>query len=94
MAVARGEPDGPCHDDASPAALQAEVSADPDGQDRQQLELITATHPSGGERALLLAETAKCSLFVRRHGIRRKFASSPSAFGANRTARKGKPHAA
>ncbi|MFC4907402.1 alpha/beta fold hydrolase [Actinomadura gamaensis] len=54
-----------CFDDAALAALQAQVSADPSGQDRQQLSMITETGPGPGERDALLAEMAKCPPRVR-----------------------------
>lgn len=49
-----------CFDDAALAALQAQVSADPSGQDRQQLATIMETEPTEEERQLFLAEMAKC----------------------------------
>lgn len=54
-----------CFDDASLAALQAQVAADPTGQDRQQLATIMLTEPSAEERELYLGEMAKCPTFAR-----------------------------
>ncbi|WP_019544781.1 alpha/beta fold hydrolase [Streptomyces sulphureus] len=54
-----------CFDDAALAALQAHTGADPSGQDRRQLETITATELSTNERNLFLAEMAKCPPAVR-----------------------------
>ncbi|MEU0103317.1 hypothetical protein [Streptomyces sp. NPDC006267] len=54
-----------CFDDASLAALQAQVSADPAGQARQQLETIMATSPHEDERKMFLAVMAKCPPSVR-----------------------------
>ncbi|MBF6175807.1 alpha/beta fold hydrolase [Nocardia blacklockiae] len=54
-----------CFDDAALAALQAQVSADPAGQDRQQLDTIMRTEPTPGEHAIFLAEMAKCPPFAR-----------------------------
>ncbi|MFQ1002331.1 alpha/beta fold hydrolase [Modestobacter sp. SSW1-42] len=54
-----------CFDDAALAAMQAQVAADPAGQDRQQLQTIMRTQPTDAERELLLAEMAKCPPRVR-----------------------------
>lgn len=48
-----------CYDDAALATLQAQVNADPAGQDRQQISSIFATEPTDEERDLFLSETAK-----------------------------------
>ena len=48
-----------CFDDAAFATMQAEVSADPGGMDRQQMQGITATEPTDDERELFLSEMAK-----------------------------------
>ena len=48
-----------CYDDAALATMQAQVAADPAGQDRQQLRGILATEPTDGERELFLSEMAK-----------------------------------
>ncbi|MFQ1003681.1 alpha/beta fold hydrolase [Modestobacter sp. SSW1-42] len=52
-------------DDAALAAMQAQVAADPAGQDRQQLQTIMRTEPTDAERELFLAEMAKCPPRVR-----------------------------
>ncbi|MGI5171653.1 alpha/beta fold hydrolase [Spirillospora sp. CA-253888] len=54
-----------CFDDAALAALQAQVSADPAGQDRRQLTTIMLTEPDADQRELFLAEMAKCPPRVR-----------------------------
>jgi pimeloyl-ACP methyl ester carboxylesterase len=48
-----------CYDDAALATMQAQVSADAAGMDRQQLRTILATQPTDGERDLMLSEMAK-----------------------------------
>ena len=48
-----------CYDDAALATTQAEVSNDPAGFDRGQLQTIFATEPTEGERRLFLSEMAK-----------------------------------
>lgn len=54
-----------CFDDASLAALQAQVAANPTGQDPQQVATIMLTEPTADERELFLAEMAKCPPFAR-----------------------------
>ncbi|WP_181699986.1 alpha/beta fold hydrolase [Nocardia sp. GTS18] len=54
-----------CFDDAALATLQAQVSADPAGQDRQQLATIMLTEPTAEERVTFLGEMAKCPPPVR-----------------------------
>lgn len=54
-----------CYDDAGLATLQAQVSADPAGQDLQQLQTILATEPNEQDRGLFLSEMAKSPPEVR-----------------------------
>ncbi|MQY03720.1 alpha/beta fold hydrolase [Actinomadura macrotermitis] len=54
-----------CFDDAALAALQVQQSADPYGQDEQQLQTIMDTEPDEARKKLFLAEMAKCPPRVR-----------------------------